>query len=1249
MAIPIYKSSSSSSSTRSSGSSNIPTYSRASSRKKEDDKKEPNFATRGLTEAPKQTFEVLSTLAQLGSRAAVRLSKDITSPIDEGIPDIIEHGIPNVLETGKAVGRGFGEFRKFLGDIPGARRKAKEGIEQLKAMPEKERFEAIRSVEDKIYQGGGKDSTAAKFVGATGLAPALSLMKGTIAPKETFAQEPVYTAIDALTLGKVTGVNKIVKASAKELGNAGIEQLAKGELGPTIDLYKQKLKLHTDKKEYSQLDIQRTDEWFDHHTEILNDFHGWFDATLTKKEKRLYSAYAKGTLKTPDDISENLRLALDKGREIGKLNKDKLIVDTGMTQKMLDERSWGPLRVREAKLKYNKTLDQLTEAQKVEIDGSIARIQEQGIVDPFFYSAIRKNKTFTNVLFPKASKTSKSTPGLFKKYTGVSEFSPEEFYQSPFQVMTRTQIAMDRYFFNRDALQGDIKKYGKKFDPETDTVAPGHVVVAPEGYTKLFQGQKSDAHIIDNILNDDSVDLSILFGKDSDEILAKMATNTGSTIEEIVKRQNTMEWQQIPKFVADNWNQKLATKTWKSQLRQAEDLVEVMDIIKSNAWDITKFGINGGLLKVWKKAVLGYYPVRFVKNNLIGALVFSAMQGIKPSSFVKSRQIKKGTGVFGELKEETKLARQAKKDSIRTKEQSIISIKSELETIDNSIKSKLDELSSSSTQDKVIQKEIDTLNSLLEETSNIRNENLTTFFKEGDTESLSELGRRLGTLPDRLQVVSAKVKSYKTYDAFAKSDDFFELNKLHINGDLSRAGFASPKSFFNTVQNPFKPKKTVTSVKDQNIALKRSIKSQTAIDRLKEKLDSVTTIDKRSINDSLRILEQEIHSARSKKELLTGDESTLREARQSELQELADIRDFLPKGVEQGFASTSANSLIKKLYDVDDALPKTKQAWLVFKEGMDKTYNWLPNKTFKAAEAVENFFRRASFYNEASKLAEGAIKKSGKELNPQSIIDEIATNVDIQRSALEQTNKFFGNYTKKIGTAGDVFPFYRFYKHVFNLAVRYPLEFPERSLLIKNASILQEQIDEEIQKTAQTPEYLQARNNIPITLKGAEFRLRVTSEDPFGALDLTNVKPIEFVGFEPVDLLLTAALRQTSPSIKVATERVKGEELFRQRPFKYEWADEDEAENPDLWRHIARQIPQFNDFQKIADTLVNYHKTGKFEVPSRDIKYEVTKDKNDNAKYTKDWWIEVLKPLGISIVEEQEYQRQVESALKKKR
>ena len=151
----------------------------------------------------------------------------------------------------------------------------------------------------------------------------------------------------------------------------------------------------------------------------------------------------------------------------------------------------------------------------------------------------------------------------------------------------------------------------------------------------------------------------------------------------------------------------------------------------------------------------------------------------------------------------------------------------------------------------------------------LRSDEFAAFFNEGIVKTTAKKGANIikgvGKLPEKFAILGDDVRKFKTYNQMLSSDTGLVLEKLYQQGDLERAGFKSMKDFYKYVTEPFA--KTGDSIRESLKLgdVNRLIQVQKDIEKLLPKIENVASIDKRSINDSFRFLEDSINKINMEK------------------------------------------------------------------------------------------------------------------------------------------------------------------------------------------------------------------------------------------------------------------------------------------------------------------------------------------------------------------------------------------------
>jgi len=192
---------------------------------------------------------------------------------------------------------------------------------------------------------------------------------------------------------------------------------------------------------------------------------------------------------------------------------------------------------------------------------------------------------------------------------------------------------------------------------------------------------------------------------------------------------------------------------------------------------------------------------------------------------------------------------------------------SKIKELNQSLKQPLKDLKVTFKGDRKVLGEISGLEKQLDELSGLREDEFYKFFNEGmETTKVSKVARQLGTIPDNLVSVASKVKNFDSYEKFFDSRTGVEVEKLFEEGILQRSGFNSIKDFYESAIGKYVPA-TTKVVEDVAVGnINKLISVQKQIEKLTPKLENLKGIDKRSIDDSYRFLEDTINKIQMEKQ-----------------------------------------------------------------------------------------------------------------------------------------------------------------------------------------------------------------------------------------------------------------------------------------------------------------------------------------------------------------------------------------------
>lgn len=204
----------------------------------------------------------------------------------------------------------------------------------------------------------------------------------------------------------------------------------------------------------------------------------------------------------------------------------------------------------------------------------------------------------------------------------------------------------------------------------------------------------------------------------------------------------------------------------------------------------------------------------------------------------------------------------------------------EIANINEKIKPALKELKETFKADKKVLAQIKSIENTLSKLQSSQADELTKFFQAGKAEEKITPAKTIiqgaGKLPDKLKGIGSLADKYDNYDDFIKSKDGIEAERLFEEGVLEDNGFKSIKDLFDFVKNKYQVKgeKISEGVVTSNIPKILQLRKQ--IDNLISKKTNLKDIDKKSIDDSFRYLENVINTGKFKKEDLIEEMGALK-------------------------------------------------------------------------------------------------------------------------------------------------------------------------------------------------------------------------------------------------------------------------------------------------------------------------------------------------------------------------------------
>jgi hypothetical protein len=300
----------------------------------------------------------------------------------------------------------------------------------------------------------------------------------------------------------------------------------------------------------------------------------------------------------------------------------------------------------------------------------------------------------------------------------------------------------------------------------------------------------------------------------------------------------------------------------------------------------------------------------------------------------------------------------------------------------------------------------------------------------------------------------------------------------------------------------------------------------------------------------------------------------------------------LPDEVRMGFMATEGR-VAHLGAAVDESV--AGQALQLYRDSkFHRGLTWLPSKVAEINSQIETFFRGANYMSEAVKQAKMELVREGVGTFHMTAdlmrakLAEIARNPVKTAAIMQKVNDFLFDYGNMNGFERSVIrrfivPFWSWNKNIIRLTVwTLPFKYPGRTALLRGlATMGYDQLMDSYRQNGIDPNTVPEwfRGNIPTELQ------------PDGSVLFWNPR-----GANPFMTLTQTALSMLSPPIKIALERMLGEDLFTGRKFtdptvidsgrgqvRYnpQTGQFREAKvKPPLLSHLLRQFPQYDLLRK---------------------------------------------------------------------
>jgi len=599
---------------------------------------------------------------------------------------------------------------------------------------------------------------------------------------------------------------------------------------------------------------------------------------------------------------------------------------------------------------------------------------------------------------------------------------------------------------------------------------------------------------------------------------------------------------------------------------------------------------------------------------------------------------------------------------------------SKIKNLNKELKPVLSELKKTFKADKAVLSEVHKVEKLLDSTKGIQLEEFKKFFQEGDViTKATATARKLGTIPDNLVGMAEKVKKFKNLDELLKSKAGIELEKLFEEGVLQRSGFNSVPDFFNIVKKPFKSAtkgaKEVVLKGDAN----KIVQLQKAIEGLSTKAGKLRGVDKRSIDDSYRFLEDTISKITGKKEELVevAERYKLGELAGKYIPEnmydyIQEISEPVKYGVGKKLVAnfkffkvvmnpaTHARNIVSNsilnwwklgigpwnVHKYADAAKEvaTKGKWYqrASKQGLGVD-NYVSNEIFGLLDSPEalGFSKKLGSKWSGFKKTFGNIYQGEEGIAKLVAFKEMVKKGMTDEAAFKAAESATFNYAqvtpfiRKLRTSLFGFPFITFTVKATPIAVETAIKAPHRISAfgkIKNAIENLADIETTARERASEPPWIRDGFYIKLPIKdkhGRSSYFDLTYIIPFGDLVSGNFIERQTKRITGTKESIPEALAGKSPVINFIKEISRNQDFYGNQI----WRDSDSSEKQlgDLFRHFSKTyLPPL-----VSDQIPGgYNKKG--ERQQRGILGAVTKP-SDEQNQKRTLMQEMLRQVGVKI------------------
>ena len=371
--------------------------------------------------------------------------------------------------------------------------------------------------------------------------------------------------------------------------DAALEKFPK--MGESLARHKAKKLLNTLRNTYEDLTFEERTAL---HSEVFKNING-----LSKSEQDILVPYLEGRAQLIDEPSEKFRAFENWYRNLISGINDELILRGKLTPEIIQNRLYQPM-VKASGRSMEEVIAEMGDFKPVYVHHMFPKIYKEKTGIHFAETTGRRFK-----------------PGFLKKSEGVGgythnlkEILPK--FTNEYIKFKNTEAYL-REFTNKFGIRVNIRDIkpvegGLKVVTEgVERFFPDHVIIAPDGYLNFYKGKIDIYKEISKAMENSTFDEAI------GNVLAEIEGFTKTYIG--VSKNRTVYL--VPREMSEELSS-FATPIFGS----------------SKAQDVIRVAVDKPT-QVWKDMVLAASP-RWVKNNVVGDIVFNTLEGVGPMSYSRS-------------------------------------------------------------------------------------------------------------------------------------------------------------------------------------------------------------------------------------------------------------------------------------------------------------------------------------------------------------------------------------------------------------------------------------------------------------------------------------------------------------------------------------------------------------------------------------------------------------------------------------